>query len=58
MTRRAARVAAAIAERATWNFSRSSGPGGQRRDKTETRAELTVERRRSAGAGGAERAGA
>ena len=42
MTPRAARVAAAIAERATWNFSRSSGPGGQRRDKTETRAELTV----------------
>ena len=42
MTPRAARVAAAIAERAAWNFSRSSGPGGQRRDKTETRAELTV----------------
>lgn len=42
MTPRAARVAAAIAERATWTFSRSSGPGGQRRDKTETRAELTV----------------
>lgn len=42
MTPRASRVAAAIAERATWNFSRSSGPGGQRRDKTETRAELTV----------------
>lgn len=42
MTSRAARVAAAIAERATWNFSRSSGPGGQRRDKTETRAELTI----------------
>ncbi len=39
---RAARVAAAIAERATWGFSRSSGPGGQRRDKTETRAELTI----------------
>ena len=42
MTPRVARVAAAIAERATWNFSRSSGPGGQRRDHTETRAELTV----------------
>lgn len=42
MTPRAARVAASIAERATWNFSRSSGPGGQRRDKTETRAELTI----------------
>lgn len=42
--RRAARVAAAIAERATWGFSRSSGPGGQRRDHTETRAELTIRR--------------
>jgi ribosome-associated protein len=42
MTPRAARVAATIAERATWGFSRSSGPGGQRRDKTETRAELTI----------------
>jgi len=42
MTPRATRVAAAIAERATWGFSRSSGPGGQRRDKTETRAELTI----------------
>lgn len=42
MSPRAARVAAAIAERATWSFSRSSGPGGQRRDKTETRAELTI----------------
>jgi ribosome-associated protein len=39
---RATRVTAAIAERATWAFSRSSGPGGQRRDKTETRAELTI----------------
>ena len=39
---RAARAAAHIAERATWGFSRSSGPGGQRRDHAETRAELTV----------------
>ncbi len=39
---RAARIAAHIAERADWGFSRSSGPGGQRRDKTETRAELTI----------------
>ncbi len=30
----------------TWGYSRSSGPGGQRRDKTETRAELTVRRGR------------
>src|SRR5947209_7858472 len=27
---------------ALWRASRSSGPGGQRRDKVETRAELTV----------------
>ena len=31
-----------ILARATWRASRSSGPGGQRRDKVETRAELTV----------------
>jgi ribosome-associated protein len=37
-----AEVAALIAERASWGYSRSSGPGGQRRDHTETRAELTV----------------
>ena len=35
-------VAAAIAERAVWTYSRSSGPGGQRRDHAETRAQLTV----------------
>jgi ribosome-associated protein len=46
---RAARIAAAIAERATWGFSRSSGPGGQRRDHAETRAELTVRREDLAG---------
>jgi ribosome-associated protein len=28
--------------RASWTASRSSGPGGQRRDKVATRAELTV----------------
>ena len=39
---RAARLASEIAERATWGFSRSSGPGGQRRDHAETRAELTI----------------
>ncbi len=39
---RAARLAESIAARAEWAFSRSSGPGGQRRDKTETRAELTI----------------
>jgi ribosome-associated protein len=37
-------VAAAIAERAAWTYSRSSGPGGQRRDHAETRAVLTVRR--------------
>lgn len=44
MSPRATRIAAAIAERGAWSFSRSSGPGGQRRDKTETRAELTIRR--------------
>ncbi len=37
-----AEVAALVAERASWGYSRSSGPGGQRRDHAETRAELTV----------------
>ena len=37
-----AEVAALICERASWGYSRSSGPGGQRRDHAETRAELTV----------------
>jgi ribosome-associated protein len=31
-----------LLERARWTASRSSGPGGQRRDKVETRAELTL----------------
>jgi ribosome-associated protein len=35
-------VAAHVAERAAWSYSRSSGPGGQRRDHAETRAVLTV----------------
>ena len=39
-----AQVAAQIAERASWSYSRSSGPGGQRRDHAETRAVLTVTR--------------
>jgi len=36
-------VAQHLLARATWTASRSSGPGGQRRDKVETRAELTIE---------------
>jgi len=35
-------IARQVAERARWTASRSSGPGGQRRDKVETRAELTI----------------
>jgi ribosome-associated protein len=35
-------IAARIAERAAWRYSRASGPGGQRRDHAQTRAELTV----------------
>jgi ribosome-associated protein len=38
----AARIAEEIASRGTWTASRSSGPGGQRRDKVSTRAELTL----------------
>jgi ribosome-associated protein len=37
-------VAAVLAERAAWRYSRASGPGGQRRDHAETRAELTIRR--------------
>ena len=37
-----AEVADHILARATVRFSRASGPGGQHRDKTETRAELVV----------------
>jgi ribosome-associated protein len=35
-------VAALLADRGTWTYSRASGPGGQRRDHAETRAQLTV----------------
>jgi ribosome-associated protein len=35
-------LAARIADRADWSWSRASGPGGQRRDHAETRAVLTV----------------
>jgi ribosome-associated protein len=37
-----AEVARWIAARAAWSASRASGPGGQRRDHAETRAQLTV----------------
>jgi ribosome-associated protein len=36
-------VAQHLLEHGQWSASRSSGPGGQRRDKVETRAELTVD---------------
>ncbi len=36
-------VADHVLQRSRWTSSRSSGPGGQRRDKVETRAELTVD---------------
>src|SRR5438067_13027021 len=36
-------VAEHLLQRARWSATRSSGPGGQRRDKVETRAELTVD---------------
>jgi ribosome-associated protein len=35
-------VADEVVRRAHWSSSRSSGPGGQRRDKVETRAELVL----------------
>ncbi|HEV1996582.1 MAG TPA: peptide chain release factor-like protein [Candidatus Dormibacteraeota bacterium] len=35
-------VAEHLLQFATWTASRSSGPGGQRRDKVATRAELTI----------------
>ncbi len=37
-----AEAAAHLAGRAEWRYSRASGPGGQRRDHAETRAELVV----------------
>ncbi|MCC6830702.1 MAG: aminoacyl-tRNA hydrolase [Thermoleophilia bacterium] len=36
------RVAEHLAARGRWGSSRSSGPGGQRRDHAETRVELTL----------------
>ena len=35
-------ISAHLAARAEWRYSRASGPGGQRRDHAETRAELVV----------------
>ena len=35
-------VAALLAGRGLWTYSRASGPGGQRRDHAETRAVLTI----------------
>ncbi len=37
-----AEVSAQLAARAEWRYSRASGPGGQRRDHAETRAELVL----------------
>ena len=37
-----AEVAALLAGRGLWTYSRASGPGGQRRDHAETRAVLTI----------------
>lgn len=39
---RVQRVMDHLLARADWTYSRSSGPGGQRRDHTETRAELRL----------------
>src|ERR671938_362915 len=36
-------VTAHLLNRARWDASRSSGPGGQHRDKASTRAELTLD---------------
>lgn len=36
-------VADHLVTQGTWSFSRASGPGGQRRDKASTRAELTID---------------
>ena len=35
-------ITARLVRRAQWSASRSSGPGGQHRDKASTRAELTL----------------
>ncbi|MFN8110295.1 MAG: aminoacyl-tRNA hydrolase [Thermoleophilia bacterium] len=37
-----AQVAAHLSDRGAWGSSRSSGPGGQRRDHAETRVELVI----------------
>lgn len=37
------RVVRHLQDRGRWTYSRASGPGGQRRDHAETRAELTVD---------------
>ena len=42
-------VADHVLTRSTWRYSRASGPGGQHRDHTETRAELIVTRDALAG---------
>ncbi len=42
MTTAAQRVVDHLLAVARWTYSRSSGPGGQRRDHVETRAELTI----------------
>lgn len=42
MSAAAQRVVDHLLAVAQWTYSRSSGPGGQRRDHVETRAELTI----------------
>ncbi|MCB0880893.1 MAG: aminoacyl-tRNA hydrolase [Thermoleophilia bacterium] len=42
MSATAERVVRHLLGTARWTYSRSTGPGGQRRDHAETRAELTV----------------
>lgn len=43
-THDAAAIAARLAAQGTWTYSRSSGPGGQRRDHVETEARLEITR--------------
>src|SRR5947209_3250293 len=42
-------ITAYLLRRPQWSASRSSGPGGQHRDKASTRAELSLERRQPGG---------
>lgn len=42
MTPEAERLARRLADLGSWSWSRSSGPGGQRRDHAETRAALAL----------------